>query len=1161
MLDARLIGDRYRLLDMVGEGGMGTVYRALDRLTGAYVALKQVALARREGQSEGASAILRYALAQEFKVLASLRHPHIISVLDYGFDAEPYFTLELLENAQPFGEYAAALPLTRQVELAIQLLQALAYLHQRGVLHRDLKPGNVMIADDHVKVLDFGLAVTYAQFNPEEGMVGTLAYIAPEIVGYAPPSVASDLYAVGVMLYQMLVGRVPFTAQPDKYQIMLDILNTIPDYTPIADNPITPVIMRLLLKDPVDRYATAAEVIAALCDALDMPRPVETTAVRESYLVAAEFVGREAEFDQLRAALDHALGGQGSAWLIGGESGVGKSRLLDELRTHALIAGALVLRGQAVAEAGTPYQIWRSPIRRLILHVEISDFAAAVLKPLVPDIDRLIGRAVGDSPEIDSQSLQLRLLGVIEALFRASTRPILLLLEDVQWADDSLVLLKRLNELARSKPLLIVGSYRSDERPTLPAEYPALHHLTLGRLSDASIEQLSASMLGDAGRSQAVIDLLKREAEGNAFFMVEVVRALAADSAQLADIGAKPLPERVFAGGMHALITRRLDQVAPSAQSALTLAAFSGRQLDLDLLRCLLPTLNLDDWFLQVASVIEVRSNRFRFAHDKLRDAVIERVPPDERRALHRQIAGAIESLYPDAPDQFAALAYHWGEAGDAAKTIRYAIRAGEDALHAGAYRDAIRLFEQAHALIDAAPLERIRLTHLIGAAYWGQTDMVKAQQWHSKALALIGLPVPESNWRLSLATVKPVFQHLAARLTRRPPRSAEPGRWQLAAESLNELTKITYYNANLNLGLFCLFNGMLAAERAGDTPRAIHLQTSAYHMFGFALGDVGLHRLAGDYLRLSAERLRRAPDLETETWRAMVEGIYRSGRGQWEIANRVLSDAMHMSLQTGSQRVYLDACEYRMYALYLQSRYAEARALVEEAAPITVRDELVQTLGRFRIARARILLHEGDLAEARAEYYDHEAEIAAALSLGAQTPYRITALAFLVELHSRIGAWEEARAAAAALDQVVNGAQTLSMVLAGAAAASIPVYLTLWERQHAPDMDRLVGARLALYHRKYTRPHDIGAAVEGVYRCWYHWLRGDEPNARKAGAAAIRAAQTFKMPYYEGLAHYHLGRFMPERDPARAHHLDTALHLFDSVGATFEANRIRFAE
>src|SRR5689334_1621800 len=208
-----LFGRRYQTGKMLGQGGMGAVYEALDRLTGKTIALKRVTglTENQTFNSPSDSLNFRLALAREFKVLASLRHPNIISVLDYGFDEQrqPYITMELVEDASDFVKAAQAQSPDEQINLLIDLLQALAYLHRRGLLHHDLKPSNVLVTHNgHVKVLDFGLAMEPEQ--AEGDVVGTLAYMAPEVIQGREPTTAIDLYAVGVIAYEIFSGKHPF---------------------------------------------------------------------------------------------------------------------------------------------------------------------------------------------------------------------------------------------------------------------------------------------------------------------------------------------------------------------------------------------------------------------------------------------------------------------------------------------------------------------------------------------------------------------------------------------------------------------------------------------------------------------------------------------------------------------------------------------------------------------------------------------------------------------------------------------------------------------------------------------------------------------------------------------------------------------------------------
>ena len=251
----------------------------------------------------------------------------------------------------------------------------------------------------------------------------------------------SDLFAAGVMLYKAITGELPFGVNAISGIIPFELYDK-----DIIDHPLELVIRRLLSENPADRYQSARDVIEALCYAAEISPPDEDPRIRESFLLTAPFVGRQTELSLLEEAFQHAGDGQGSIWLIGGESGVGKSRLMDEVRVRALIEGAIVVRGQAVEGGGLPYQLWREPIRRLILSIQVDDFAAGVLQEVIPDIATLLERDIKPVPQLDRTAQQQRLIATIVDVFKQQTQPVLLILEDLQWATEGLDLLKQISQ-------------------------------------------------------------------------------------------------------------------------------------------------------------------------------------------------------------------------------------------------------------------------------------------------------------------------------------------------------------------------------------------------------------------------------------------------------------------------------------------------------------------------------------------------------------------------------------------------------------------------------------------------------------------------------------------------------------------------------------------
>lgn len=717
-------GSRYQLLEPLGAGGMGTVYVAYDRLTRQQVALKRVL----SSPMQPASSSWRLALTREFQALASLRHPHVIAVEDYGFDRDrqPYFTMELLPAARPFTT-AASLPPPLKIDLLLQLLQALVYVHRRGIIHRDLKPGNVLLGGRQVKLVDFGLA---AVANQPSAPSGTLLYMAPEVIQGDAVAVASDLYSVGVLAYELLAGWHPFAhANP----IFDAILYEPPDFTYLEIEPaIVDVLQTLLAKTPADRYPDATAAIVALCRACGRSLPVETEATRESFLQAAPLIGREQELGRLVDAMQASMNGSGSGWLVRGESGIGKSRLLQELRTQALVQGVFVARSLGRADGGA-YHLWPDLLRPLLFHTPPDDLEAAVLRPILPDIEPLLGRPVADAPPLTAEAARVRLRLTVTGLLRrtAEQQPLLLLLEDLHWGDAaSLELLTFLTEIPR---LFLVGSYRAGERPDLPQLLPDFVLLPLARLAAPKVADLCAAMLGENGRQPHLVEFIRQQSEGNTFFIIEVMRTLAEETGRLDQITAISLPHSIFAGGMQRMVQRRLQRIPAIYQPLLQLAAVAGRQLDLALLAHLSPQTKLDEWLTLCANASVMDrpdgSVQWQFSHDKLREGLLSQLDAPTQSQLHRQVAQGIETIYAvNLAPHAGELAFHFGQAEDIPRQRRYLKAAGQYAEETYAGEMAVAHYSQWAAVSDHPADRADALLHEASARqFLGQFDAAEA--------------------------------------------------------------------------------------------------------------------------------------------------------------------------------------------------------------------------------------------------------------------------------------------------------------------------------------------------------------------------------------------------------------------------------------------------
>jgi predicted ATPase len=769
----------YEILGVLGQGAMGVVYQASHVESGRPVALKTVLVA---GQ------LIVQSLRREIRALARIRHPGIVQIYDDGVvNGHPWYAMELLEGMSlrrflsslpvedaeptvrpsgrpPVGTAAvAAAPAARpsprrRLEELLGLMHGicapLAFLHGEGMVHRDLKPDNIFLRTDGTPVLvDFGLALRQDLGSGRERLEtagdigGTAAYMAPEQIRSEPVDARTDLYALGCIFYEMLTGRKPY-AGGGLHNVLLKhlTLEPIPPSRLVAGIPfeLEQLVLRLLEKRPQDRIGHAADVASVLARLGQVQRqPAGVSARPRDYLYRPGFTGREAALAELGTALGRLRDGQGGLVLIGGESGIGKTRLVMELARAAREAAVRLIMGQSVAPAqsdrGAP------PLHPLLQPLQdVADLCReqgpavterilgrrvpvlAVYQPALAEIPDLPPQpAMTDLPE---EAARHRLWSFLTETFDALTdrEGLLLVLDDLQWADEltlgwleSLVRGARLRQL----PMLLVGTYRSDEAPGSLGRLlgmSGVQRIELGRFGEDSVRGMVGDMLAMDEPPQPLVQILTRQSEGNPFFVAEYLRATVEEqvlyrdtegvwrlSVEASGAGDAALAARIaLPSSLQQIVERRFSGLDASALRLLELASTIGRNLDGGLL-AEASELPEQEMFEALSELLrrqvleESGPGRLSFVHDKVRELAYARMDEVRRRLCHRRVAERLEARLAAGPQDvaLAVLGQHWERAGNTGRAAACYLAGARQAAARAAGEDAERLYRAFLAL------------------------------------------------------------------------------------------------------------------------------------------------------------------------------------------------------------------------------------------------------------------------------------------------------------------------------------------------------------------------------------------------------------------------------------------------------------------------------
>ena len=724
-----LLANRYKVIEKIGQGGMGIIWRVSDTMEHREVALKQ--FYKKEEPEDfqtqeyiGLSTVstastesdLRFK--QEFRTMVKLKHPNTVNVYDYGFlgSGEDYITMELVP-----GEGLGDILKKRQLNLSeicrilIQIAQVLNFIHSRLLVHRDIKPANIHITPEgNVKLMDFGLMDPMGL--PSKGeTTGTVIYLPPEVALGGIIDARSDLYSLGVMAYELIAGRPPFVGEK-----LLDIIRQHIEEPPLPPRQIRKdipedlekIVLKLLAKDQNERYQTTAELINDLVKLTDEKIAVETFEQRKSYLNCSELIGRDQEMRKLKDAFSLARKTEGQSTFVAAPAGVGKSRLVQEFKLKAQLAEIPFIQGRCFEQGMSTYQPMTEALRQLLPLTKKGtiDKYGPVLVKIMPELK---SKGYSPAPDLDPYAEKARLLEYVTNWIKEITelKAIAIYVEDLHWAD--LASVELLNGCIRGlshSAVMVIGSFRDDEVEATHSIFQTVEEelttvIKLTPLNQESVKVLIERMLGQAELSDDFVEHMFTATGGNPFFVSEAMRGLIEEEKLSIDRGRWILPIDIskleFPSSIEDTVLRRLKLLSEDSLKLARIAAAAGRNLDLSFLKEL-SGLKEDKLFdildeLTERQFMKFVGRQYLFTHDRVRETLYGQLSEEEREKFHQLTGIILEQRHAENLDEIASeLGYHFNLGTDKEKAIKYLLIAGEHSFERGNFITACAFFKQA---------------------------------------------------------------------------------------------------------------------------------------------------------------------------------------------------------------------------------------------------------------------------------------------------------------------------------------------------------------------------------------------------------------------------------------------------------------------------------
>jgi predicted ATPase len=695
-----LILDRFKILRQLGKGNMGVVYEAEDTEIGVNVALKVL--------SESSAAGI-YRLKQEFRAIANVVHPNLVGLHElFSVDDIWFFTMDLVEGDTLLNQLGRKPNLARLKLVFSQLAAGIRVIHNTGKLHRDIKPNNVLLTpDDRVVILDFGLASDaemggVGQTLVEDGVSGTPAYMAPELMTGVGVSRAGDWYSFGVMLFEALTGRLPFEGNIREVLTFKALYDPPPISSLVNDVPddLDALCTRLLSRDPAQRpgYDEVISVLGNTSKGSKAPLPTEDL----------PFVGRGEETASLREALEMTHLGKPCVAMVSGPSGVGKSTLIENFMSELRRSGeAVVLSGRCFEREWVPFKgcdslidslthyLRQLPARQAAQMMPRQILALARIFPVFNRLDVVKHTKLRyPLPPNPNELRRMAFLAAKELLANiAAQEPLVIFVDDLQWIDvDGARLLSSFFFQPDAPLMLLVVSLRSEDarasrglaaflsniKEVLDLE---VREINLKELSEENSEALAHRIL--PSQKQDLAPFVAKESRGNPFFISTLARFIESSS------------ESEAAPSLENAVRRRLALLSDREKEIMETICVSVRPIDSALLKSVVTDHNTAEVLRSLSAERLIRQTGdmggIAAYHDRIRETVVAGMSPEHLMDRHRKLAQALERSESEDPVR---LTEHWLGGGDLKRAGMFASKAARHAEEALAFENAARFYK-----------------------------------------------------------------------------------------------------------------------------------------------------------------------------------------------------------------------------------------------------------------------------------------------------------------------------------------------------------------------------------------------------------------------------------------------------------------------------------